>query len=66
MERSSVDARTRANARLLSTGRKTIDECTPEETRVDVYVFAIGTYDYPLDQVDARYIDGVKVELGIK
>lgn len=66
MERTVVDARTRANARLLSAGRKTIDEVTPEESRVDCYVYAIATYDYKLEEVDARYMEGVKTELGIK
>ena len=66
MERTVADARTRANARLLSVGRKTIDEVTPEESRVDCYVYAIATYDYKLEDVDVRYMEGVRTELGIK
>lgn len=60
-----VDARVRANARLLSAGRLTIDEVTPVDSRVDCYVFAIATYDYKIESVDARYVDQVKAELGI-
>ena len=62
----TVDVRVRANARLLSTGRVTIDEVNPEESRVSVYVYAIGFYDYPLADVDTRYLEQVKTELGIK
>lgn len=65
MERATMSAATRANARLLSAGRKTIDEVTPESTRVDTYVYAIGTYEYQLQDVDIRYIEAVKKELGI-
>lgn len=56
----------KCNARLLSAGRKTIDEVTPEESRVDCYVYAIATYDYKLEDVDSRYMDSVRTELGIK
>ncbi|MGL6175121.1 MAG: hypothetical protein ACRC1P_11000 [Cellulosilyticaceae bacterium] len=64
-DRSRIDARTRANARLLSAGRYTIDEVVPENSRVDVYLYAIATYGFDLGEVDARYVVEVEKELGI-
>lgn len=49
---------TKCNARLLSAGRKTIDEI-PEDERIDVYVYAVQKYGFPLDNVEERYIDQV-------
>ena len=57
-------ARIRAYARTMDAGMRTIDE-VDEGYRVAVYVELIARYDWTLEEVDARYIDQVKNELGI-
>lgn len=57
-------ARIRAYARTMDAGMRTIDE-VDEDYRVAVYVELIARYDWTLEEVDARYIDQVKKELGI-
>lgn len=58
------NARIRAYARTMDAGMRTIDE-VDEAYRVAVYVELIARYDWTLEEVDARYIDQVKKELGI-
>lgn len=65
MEKKIYSAVTKANARLLSAGRKTIWEVTPEADRVDVYVYAISNYGYDIISVDPKYMSEVRLELGI-
>lgn len=48
----------RANARLLSAGRKTIEDIH-EEDRVKVYVYAILHYEYSIDNVQEKYKEAV-------
>lgn len=48
----------KCNARLLSAGRKTIEEIH-EEDRVNVYVYAILHYDYSIDSVQEKYKEAV-------
>ena len=57
-------ARIRAYARTMDAGMRTIDE-VDEDYRVAVYVELIARYDWTLEEVDARYIDQVKKELGL-
>lgn len=57
-------ARIRAYARTMDTGLRTIEE-VQEDYRVAVYVELIARYDWTLEEVDARYIDQVKKELGL-
>lgn len=57
-------ARIRAYARTMDAGLRTIEE-VQEDYRVAVYVELIARYDWTLEEVDARYIDQVKKELGI-
>lgn len=57
-------ARIRAYARTMDAGMRTINE-VDEDYRVAVYVELIARYDWTLEEVDSRYIDQVKKELGI-
>lgn len=58
-------AKIRAYARTMSAGLRTIDE-VEEDYRVAVYIEMIASYNYTLEQVDTRYIEAVKQELGFK
>ena len=55
----------RAYARLVNAGLRTIDE-VQESYRIVVYIELIAEYDWTIEQVDERYIEQVKSELGIK
>lgn len=57
-------ARIKAYARLLDAGFRTIDE-VDEPYRVAVYVELIARYDFNIEDVDPRYIEQVKQELGL-
>ena len=57
-------ARIRAYARTMDAGMRTIDE-VDEDYRVAVYIELVARYDWTLEEVDERYIDQVKKELGI-
>lgn len=54
----------RAYARTMDAGLRTINE-VEESYRVAVYIELIATYDWQLEDVDQRYIESVKSELGI-
>ena len=58
------NARILAYARTMDAGLRTIKE-VQEDYRVAVYVELIARYDWTLEEVDARYIDQVKKELGL-
>ena len=58
------NARILAYARTMDAGLRTIEE-VQEDYRVAVYVELIARYDWTLEEVDARYIDQVKKELGL-
>lgn len=48
----------KANARLLSAGRKTIEEIHDKD-RVNVYAYAILHYEYSIDNVQEKYKEAV-------
>ena len=45
-------------------GTRTIEE-GPVDYRIPVYIELIASYNWTLDQVDANYLEQVKLELGI-
>lgn len=59
------NARIRAYARIMDAGMRTIDE-VDEEYRVPVYLELIARYKWDIEEVDVRYQEAVKKELGMK
>lgn len=74
LELSKVSkAQVRAYARLIDAGMRTIDEVEQGKTlekeyRVAVYLELIADtrYKWTIEQVDPRYVELVKTELGIQ
>lgn len=58
-------AKIRAYARTMDAGMRTIEE-VEEDYRVAVYIELIARYNWAIEDVDARYIEAVKAELGYK
>ena len=58
-------AKIRAYARTMDAGLRTIDE-VEESYRIEVYIELIARYGWTLNQVDERYVEQVKIELGIR
>ncbi len=57
-------AKIRAYARTISAGLRTIYE-VEESYRVAVYIELIATCNWTLEDVEAKYLEAVKSELGI-
>lgn len=60
-----LSAKVRAYARTMDAGLRMIDE-VDEAYRVAVYLELIASYDWELGEVDRRYQEQVKAELGLK
>lgn len=65
IDKTQYPVQVRANARLVSAGRKKVEQC-PVEQHTEICIVLIADHNWKLEEIPTAYQEDVKRELGIE